>query len=69
MCCVNFLFFISAKRARAGSFSCSCVIGWEGHDCSENVDDCLHNTCFLGATCVDGIGKYECKCMEGKAGQ
>ena len=49
-----------------GSFSCICVNGWTGEDCSENIDDCTSAACFNGATCIDRVGSFLCQCPPGK---
>ena len=36
--------------------------GFSGERCDVNIDDCGFNLCQNGATCVDGIGSYECAC-------
>ena len=36
--------------------------GFTGERCEVNIDDCGFNLCQNGATCVDGIGSYECAC-------
>ena len=33
---------------------CECPEGWEGEDCSEDVDSCVgEERCFNGGVCVD----------------
>lgn len=51
-----------------GSYACICVNGWNGDDCSENIDDCVDAACFNGATCIDGVGSFSCRCTPGKTG-
>lgn len=51
-----------------GSYSCICVNGWSGPDCSENIDDCAGAACFNGATCHDRVGSFYCQCAPGKTG-
>ncbi|CAH8290065.1 unnamed protein product, partial [Heterobilharzia americana] len=50
------------------NYSCECPAGWIGNDCQINEDDCLYNRCENGATCVDGINEYICKCRPGYTG-
>lgn len=38
------------------------LVGFRGHDCEENIDDCPGHQCQNGATCVDGINTYNCQC-------
>ncbi|GAA52401.1 protein slit, partial [Clonorchis sinensis] len=49
-------------------YRCECERGWSGKNCHINQDDCLYNRCENGATCVDGINEYICKCRPGYAG-
>ena len=51
-----------------GGYSCICVNGWIGDDCSENEDDCAKGGCFAGATCHDRVGTFHCECPPGKTG-
>lgn len=51
-----------------GGYSCICVNGWTGADCSVNIDDCVDAACFNGATCIDGVGSFNCRCTPGKTG-
>ena len=37
-------------------------VGFMGVHCEVNIDDCPANKCANGATCVDGINSYICKC-------
>lgn len=64
-------------------YTCECLPGFKGENCSSNVDDCENHMCQVrfvqyikpkndifafeivfqnGATCVDGINEYICKC-------
>lgn len=52
-----------------GGFSCICVNGWTGPDCSVNIDDCADTACFNGATCIDRVGSFYCHCTPGKTGK
>lgn len=52
-----------------GSYSCICVNGWTGPDCSVNIDDCAGAACFNGATCIDRVGSFYCQCTYGKTGE
>ncbi|XP_071505772.1 uncharacterized protein [Diadema antillarum] len=51
-----------------GSYSCQCMLGFEGNNCENNVDDCVNNGCENGGTCVDGVHEYTCQCAEGTWG-
>ena len=39
---------------QVGRFECSCTEGWEGEDCTKDVDSCaLEDRCHNGGVCVD----------------
>ncbi len=50
------------------SYSCTCVVGFEGTRCETNVDDCTPNPCQNGGTCVDGVASHTCVCAAGFTG-
>ena len=45
------------------------LAGWKGEDCLTNIDDCVGNRCYYGATCVDGVNFYSCQCPPGRTGE
>lgn len=55
-----------------GGYTCRCIYGWEGFDCSINIDDCKPSDpfpkCHNGGTCVDKVGWHECICPPSKTG-
>lgn len=51
-----------------GNYTCICVNGWTGSDCSVNIDDCKDKPCYNGGTCHDKVGTYYCECPIGKTG-
>ncbi|XP_073994592.1 protein serrate [Rhodnius prolixus] len=51
-----------------GSFRCACHPGYTGKFCQENINDCKHNPCVNGGTCVDKVNSYQCICQEGWEG-
>ena len=50
-----------------GSCTCSCDTGYEGSDCSIDIDDCVGIDCGNG-TCVDGLNSFSCYCDTGYEG-
>ena len=36
-------------------YTCECVAGFTGKNCSTNIDECSPNPCLNGGTCTDGI--------------
>ena len=51
-----------------GNYTCICVNGWGGQNCTVNIDDCLTRPCYYGGTCHDKVGYYHCECPLGKTG-
>uniref|UniRef100_A0A8B9KKB2 Notch receptor 2 n=1 Tax=Astyanax mexicanus TaxID=7994 RepID=A0A8B9KKB2_ASTMX len=52
-----------------GGYTCVCVNGWSGLDCSENIDDCAVMPCTAGSTCLDRVASFFCSCPFGKTGE
>ena len=55
-----------------GSFNCSCIEGWTGKDCSEDVNECSVsgiNICKNNGTCNNLPGSFNCSCIEGWSGR
>ena len=46
---------------------CSCMPGWQGLDCSDDVDECKDNTidCPDSSDCINIPGSYICACQTG----
>ena len=44
------------------SHLCYFNLGFKGRHCEENVDDCPGHLCQNGATCIDGVNTYRCRC-------
>ncbi|KAK8778956.1 hypothetical protein V5799_019716 [Amblyomma americanum] len=60
-----------ASGAPAGASSCVCDAGYTGRYCHEkatDINDCVHQPCVNGGTCVDAVNSYKCICPEGWEG-
>ena len=44
---------------------CCCVAGYAGKYCETEIDECLSNPCQNGATCLDVLDRYICRCLPG----
>uniref|UniRef100_A0A1I8G1R2 Delta-like protein n=1 Tax=Macrostomum lignano TaxID=282301 RepID=A0A1I8G1R2_9PLAT len=54
------------------SFTCHCLPGYEGSNCSREIDECrsLPPPCPSGATCIDRLADFECaNCPAGLGGR
>ncbi|XP_067637731.1 protein crumbs isoform X2 [Eurosta solidaginis] len=50
-------------------YACKCQAGYEGDDCSINIDECLTATCQNGASCIDKVADFLCRCLPGYDGR
>lgn len=50
------------------NYSCKCMPGYTGQNCSIDIDECIPHPCQNGATCIDKIAHYECLCVKGYDG-
>jgi len=44
--------------------TCECTAGWDGADCTNNIDDCQGQDCGNGE-CKDGVDTHTCECTAG----
>ncbi|XP_075865142.1 protein crumbs homolog 2 [Microcebus murinus] len=52
----------------AAGFLCHCPPGFEGDDCSVDVDECASQPCLNGGRCQDLPNGFQCHCQDGYAG-
>ncbi|KAI6055209.1 protein crumbs homolog 2 [Marmota monax] len=52
----------------AAGFLCHCPPGFEGDDCSVDVDECASWPCLNGGHCQDLPNGFQCHCGDGYAG-
>ncbi|XP_054726521.1 protein crumbs isoform X3 [Anastrepha obliqua] len=50
-------------------YACKCLAGYEGDDCSIDIDECLVATCKNNATCIDKVADFQCRCLPGYDGR
>ena len=49
-------------------YSCACLPGFQGSDCSIQINVCLSSPCKSGGTCLASINQYICNCPLGYLG-
>ncbi|XP_041352374.1 delta-like protein 1 [Gigantopelta aegis] len=52
-----------------GSYTCTCIQGFNGTNCEVEIDDCERQPCSNGGTCEDIGSGYRCRCLEGYYGR
>jgi hypothetical protein len=48
-----------------GVFDCSCVAGYAGLTCDENIHECDSAPCLNDGACIDQDSAYVCDCAAG----
>ena len=43
-------------------YTCTCAPGYAGKNCDVNINECAGMPCQNGATCLDQVAGYECRC-------
>lgn len=53
-----------------GKFSCTCLSGYDGYLCQNDVDECAQDPslCRNGGMCMNVPGSYRCNCAAGFTG-
>ena len=51
----------------ADAYACVCTVGWEGHNCDQDVDECQSSPCLNDAGCASSsplvpVDSYNCTC-------
>lgn len=52
-----------------GSYKCLCLMGFTGHNCETEINECETAVCPPNSECVDDIGGFHCVCKEGLTGK
>ena len=45
--------------------TCTCKTGWQGANCTVDVNECDDNVCPQNTTCKNTEGSYQCSCDAG----
>lgn len=56
-------------RSPKEDFACACANGYDGDDCSHDIDECALNQCQNNATCTDKVADFICNCLPGYEGR
>ena len=59
---------VAAGEVITAESSLGCPPGYDGLDCSINLDDCASEPCQHLGACVDGVAEYSCSCQVGWSG-
>lgn len=59
----------SLKFVSNSRYSCSCVSGYDGDNCENEIDECGSNPCQNGAQCINLLNEYQCNCTDGYSGK
>ena len=59
---------VAAREMTVAEGPLGCPRGYDGLDCSINIDDCRSWPCSHLGTCVDKIDAYKCNCQVGWSG-
>ncbi|KAL9889128.1 cell polarity complex component crumbs isoform 1-T1 [Glossina fuscipes fuscipes] len=56
-------------REPSADYACTCQSGYDGDDCSNDIDECLTAECLNNSTCIDKVADFLCKCLPGYDGR
>lgn len=64
---LTFVLFLMAGGSCVNGI-CICPVGLSGPNCEDTFNDCEHNPCKNGGTCVDLPNNFQCRCVPGFVG-
>ncbi|XP_026473661.1 protein crumbs-like [Ctenocephalides felis] len=50
------------------NYNCKCAAGFDGEDCSTDINECEDAKCENNSRCIDLIAEYKCECDPGYSG-
>ena len=61
--------FINYHSSFPPRYSCICAAGWNGFNCTDDIDECESIPCMNNATCLDILNGFLCLCLDGFTGK
>ena len=62
--------YCASKQEKNSNYLYLCfTLGFEGENCTDNINDCKNNSCVANATCIDGVNNFTCQCPSGYYGE
>ena len=61
-----FLFHNILQSTKWTGYNCTCADGWEGQNCTDDIDECESDPCQHGGTCNDAVNSFNCSCTSGE---
>ena len=62
-------FIVFLIQDRVADYTCQCLAGYSGRNCSIDIDDCAGVQCPGNSTCIDSVDSFTCVCNHGFEGE